>query len=307
MSVFANGAGADFALFTGHSQVQPAAMNFLSRTWFLFVVAIAIAGTARADTPLRVVSYNIHAGRGMDKQLDLARTADVLRRLNADVILLQEVDLGTKRSGSTDQPKELGKLLGMHSYFGKAMNYGGGEYGNAVLSKLPFTRTSTLALPGGIEPRSAAIVEVALPKDAASHAGLPVILVSVHLDHRNRDTHMEHAKMVSDEILRLLAKRPAAAIWAGDFNATGSSPIWGVLRKQHGWTLPRLQEAPDTGKATFPSTKPTRQIDWFLYRASGPEAKAPALSVLQYNSINETMASDHCPVLLVLQFGEKKD
>ncbi len=286
-------------------------MNFLSRMRLVFVVAILIAGVARAESSLRVVSYNIHAGRGMDKQLDLARTAEVLRRLNADVILLQEVDSGTKRSGQVNQSEELGKLLGMHFYFAKAMNYGGGEYGNAILSKLPFSHTSTLALPGGAEPRSAAIVEVTLPKDGAkdekSKAGLDVMLVSVHLDHRKGDTHMEHVKMISDEVARLLAKRPAAAIWAGDFNATGSSPIWGVLKKEHGWTLPVLQAAPDTGKATFPSAKPARQIDWFLYRTNGAKSKAPALTVLEYNSVNEPMASDHCPVVFAVQFGGKKD
>ncbi|MDF9827827.1 endonuclease/exonuclease/phosphatase family metal-dependent hydrolase [Ereboglobus sp. PH5-10] len=277
-------------------------INIIFRIGLVLALAIGVASTAPAETPLRVVSYNIHAGRGMDKQLDLTRIAGVLRRLNADAILLQEVDVLTKRSGGVDQAAELGRMLGMHSYFARAMSYGGGEYGNAVLSKLPFAHTSTLSLAGGVEPRSAGIVEIVVPrsgaKDAsAAHNGHRVMLVSVHLDHKKKETQMEHAKQISEEVERLMEKNSSAvAIWGGDFNARETSPIWDVVRKQHNWLMPQKHE---TAKATFPSHNPKSEIDWFLYRTRG--TKTPAPEVREYKAIPEPVASDHCPVVFAVE------
>ncbi|AWI09734.1 hypothetical protein CKA38_11155 [Ereboglobus luteus] len=280
--------------------------NIISRIGLFFALAISgVVGTALAETPLRVVSYNIHAGRGMDKQLDLARIAGVLRQLNADVILLQEVDVRTKRSGGVDQATELGRMLGMRSYFAKAMSYGGGEYGNAVLSKLPFAHTSTLALVGGVEPRSAGIVEIVLPrigaKDAAAaNNGFRVMLVSVHLDHKKKETQMEHAKLISTEVARLMDKNSSVvAIWGGDFNARETSPIWDALGKEHNWSMPKKHE---TAKATFPSHNPKSEIDWFLYRTRG--TKKTTLAVREYKAVSEPMASDHCPVVFAVELRD---
>jgi len=280
--------------------------------------APATAEAAKADTTLRVVSYNIHAGRGMDGRIDLPRIAAVLRRLDAGVILLQEVDMGTKRSGGVLQAVELAKLLGMHFYFAKSMNYGGGEFGNAILSKHPLEHASTLPLAGGVEPRSAGFVEIVLParqnrndnnkiaaraKAGEGEGGLRVMLVGVHLDHRNKETHMEHVKKISNEVARLTAKRPCAAvIWGGDFNATEASPIWDVLTKEHGWLMPQKQGATKADRATIPSVKPAREIDWFIYRAAEKKngAKTQTFTVLEHRVESEPMASDHCPVVFAL-------
>ena len=56
-----------------------------------------------AQSTLRIAAYNIRHGRGMDGEVDLARIADVLRALDADVITLQEVDNRTERTGRVDQ------------------------------------------------------------------------------------------------------------------------------------------------------------------------------------------------------------
>jgi hypothetical protein len=83
---------------------------------------------------LRVVSYNIQHGAGMDRKLDLERTADVLRRLEPDLVALQEVDENCRRSKGVDQAAELGRLLGMEHRFGEFMDYDGGRSGLAVFS-----------------------------------------------------------------------------------------------------------------------------------------------------------------------------
>ena len=82
---------------------------------------------------LRVLSYNIHHGQGTDGRFDLARLAEVIDRLEPDLVALQEVDHRTRRAKGVDQAAELGRLTGMHSWFGKAMDFSGGGYGDSPL------------------------------------------------------------------------------------------------------------------------------------------------------------------------------
>ena len=125
------------------------------------------ATTASARTaalpPLRIVSYNIRHGRGTDEQVNLARTGEVLRRLDADLIGLQEVDDRVRRSGGVPQADSLGAALGMHAAFGAFMPYQGGRYGLGLLSRFPITRTTALRLPDGNEPRVALAAEIVIP------------------------------------------------------------------------------------------------------------------------------------------------
>jgi hypothetical protein len=74
------------------------------------------------------VTYNIRHGVGMDDALRLERAAATLRPLDADFIALEEVDRNARRSGSVDQARLLGDLLGMRPAFGAFMDYQGGEH-----------------------------------------------------------------------------------------------------------------------------------------------------------------------------------
>lgn len=96
--------------------------------WLAFAVLFAACATAPAPAPaLRVVSYNIRHGAGMDGRVDLARTAAVLRALSPDLVALQEVDERVKRSGGVDQAQQLGEALGMQARFTSFMDYQGGR------------------------------------------------------------------------------------------------------------------------------------------------------------------------------------
>ena len=58
---------------------------------------------------MKLVSYNIHFGRGLDQRVDLGRIAETVR--DADIIGLQEVERFWKHSGMSDQPDILGRHL----------------------------------------------------------------------------------------------------------------------------------------------------------------------------------------------------
>jgi len=92
------------------------------------------------SSKLRVLTYNIHHGNPPSRPdfIDINAIANVIKQQNPDIVSLQEIDVNTIRSGKTlDEANELGRLTGMKAYFAKGIDYGGGEYGVAVLSKLP--------------------------------------------------------------------------------------------------------------------------------------------------------------------------
>src|SRR6187401_2662233 len=92
---------------------------------------------------LTILSYNVHHCEGIDKKLDIERIAGVINSVNPDFVALQEVDNKTKRTGHVDQTAEVAKLTKMHGYFGKAMQWEDGEYGDSVLSRFPIDKSET--------------------------------------------------------------------------------------------------------------------------------------------------------------------
>ena len=98
---------------------------------------------------LRVLSYNIHKCiGGVDRRYHPERVAEGIHKLEADVLLLQEVDDGVPRSNHDSQVDVLGELLGMkhRSWFPNVDVRGGGRYGNAILSRYPLIESTNIDL-----------------------------------------------------------------------------------------------------------------------------------------------------------------
>ncbi len=236
------------------------------------------AASARSlDTPLRVVSYNIRHGRGMDGEVDLARIAGVLNPLEPDVVALQEVDEGTTRSGEVDQARALGLLTALEPAFGAFMDYQGGRYGMAILSRFPIDEAWSIELPPGNEPR------VSLAARIVPSAGDTVVVVNVHFD------------WVADDGFRFAQASALAAtldtlshpfILVGDVNDQPGSRTLALFEA-------RAREAgkPADARHTFPSDEPRREIDFIF---GGPPA---AWRVGGAEVVDERVASDHRPVV----------
>ncbi len=84
---------------------------------------------------LRIVTYNIHRGRGLDRRTRPERIAEVLQALNADVIALQEV-IGPGRS-SAGHAETIGAALGMGWIMGPVRELRQHQFGNMILSRFP--------------------------------------------------------------------------------------------------------------------------------------------------------------------------
>lgn len=231
---------------------------------------------------LRVVSYNIRHGRGMDSTVDLERTAAVLRALRPDVVGLQEVDNRVTRTGSVDQAERLGRLLGMHHAFGKFMDYQGGQYGMAILSRFPVGAVREVPLPEGNEPRVALAVEVRPPGMA------PVVVVNVHFDWVAAD-RFRFAQATA--LTRFLASLPGPWLLVGDFNDVPGSRTLALFQR-------RADQArkPRANRFTFPSPAPEKEIDYIF---GGPRGR---WTLDTARVVAETAASDHRPVVAEVRF-----
>jgi endonuclease/exonuclease/phosphatase family metal-dependent hydrolase len=86
---------------------------------------------------LRVVTYNIHKCRGMDRRVRPDRVVDVLQSIDADIIALQEVLSLESHNRHEDQARFIAEELRFHQAFGHTRWFKGGRYGNVVLTRLP--------------------------------------------------------------------------------------------------------------------------------------------------------------------------
>jgi endonuclease/exonuclease/phosphatase family metal-dependent hydrolase len=85
---------------------------------------------------IRVLTYNVHKCRGLDRRVRPGRIADVLREIDPDIIALQEV-LSVHGKREDDQADFLAAELGFYSCLGENRRLKGGAYGNLLLSRFP--------------------------------------------------------------------------------------------------------------------------------------------------------------------------
>lgn len=244
--------------------------------------------------PLRVVTYNIHAGAGMDNVFDLDRQAAELRSLHADVIGLQEVDVHwDARSQGRDLAAELAERLGMQVSFAPIYSLdpvtAGAprrEFGVAVLSRYrivsaenhDITRLSTQD-PNPVPAPAPGFGEVVLRV-----RGLPVHVYATHLDYRG-DPSVRTAQVADTR--RIMAedqrseRRPVRQILLGDFNAAPDAPELAPL-----WES--LHDV-EPGAPTFPALDPVKRIDYVAVSKDTVRVRDAAVA--------ETLASDHRPVV----------
>ena len=83
----------------------------------------------------RIVTYNVHRCVGNDRRLDVARVADVLAKLEPDIVALQELDVGRARTGRVDQAHEIARRLDMAFHFHPAVAVEEELYGDAILTE----------------------------------------------------------------------------------------------------------------------------------------------------------------------------
>jgi endonuclease/exonuclease/phosphatase family metal-dependent hydrolase len=235
--------------------------------------------------PLRVMTYNIHHANPPSRPdfIDLDAIVNTIQAQQPDLVALQEVDVHTTRSGPYNQAEEIARKLNMSFYFAKAIDYQGGSYGVAILSKWPLSEASLHPLPSkagsNAEARVLATAKVQLPDGSFIRFG------STHLD---AQTDPANRQLQVDEIGRLAAGEKLPFVIAGDFNATPETAVVATLDKH-------FRRSCQVCGPTIPVSNPSRTIDYIAY---APGAK---FSVATHQVVNERYASDHLPVVALLR------
>lgn len=233
---------------------------------------------------LRILCYNVHHCSPPSKKdfIDIDAIVNVINKTKPDLVALQEIDVNTERSGKNiDQAKELGRLTGMYSFFAKTIDFQGGEYGVAVLSKYPFISTQAIELPmehnAGGEPRAIAAVIIE-PVE-----GHKIAFASTHLDLKE-----ENKELQINAIVDYVQDIDIPIILAGDFNAKPDSYVVQELDKV-------FQRTCTDCPFTIPEVKPNRTIDYISFTPKD------AFGVVKHEVIKEPYASDHLPVFAILK------
>jgi endonuclease/exonuclease/phosphatase family metal-dependent hydrolase len=233
-------------------------------------VVAACRATPSLTRPLVVGNYNIKSG----VWTSLDEVGGVLEKMDADVVALEEVDQGMKRSGGVDESAVLAKRLQAEHVFAGTLGFDGGTYGIALLSKLPIVKVTRFDLPraNGFEPRVAI--------DATVCAGTtPLRVIAAHAD------FLPWAAEAQAKAIAAYIGDDKDVLVLGDFNATPTDDGMQVLAKPRGDALAKYDEGP-----TFPGTK--SRIDFILTGRGVKNAKRII-----------TNASDHYPVTATLDVG----
>lgn len=250
----------------------------------------------RGRVRLKVMSYNIHVGIGMDKKLDLKRIADVIKLSGCDLVGLQEVDRGVERTGRVDEIKELARLTGMDYAFAHNLDYQGGQYGVAVLSRYPILAIDHRRYANTRERERRGFIRVEVEVK-----GRRLNFVTTHLDYQYADGRLFETR----QLLDALKDVRGPLIVTGDFNEEPRGKVYELMRAAgfaDGWRRAGGASAEFPGEgATYPADKPTKRIDYVFYRGLG-EDRPPRDDEDAAQSVPDTLASDHRPVVVGLWF-----
>lgn len=221
---------------------------------------------------MRVMTYNIRGGWGMDGGWSTERIADVVLEQAPDILCLQEVHQRLPQSRFVDQPGRLQKALGLPVVFQANLRLGAGAYGLALVSRYPVNSVQNHLLPSVREQRGALEVNLTTPN------GLLTVFCT-HWGLNGVERERQGARLAE-----LTAAVPGPVLVCGDFNEDAGAPGLRLLLSQSD-----LQDADATEKClTYPSDTPAARIDYVLYSSE---------LVLQNIFPVTTLASDHLPLV----------
>ena len=276
---------------------------------------------AEIDTTVRVATWNIAHGRGAtfdnwagdgdSKQERLKEISKLIVEMDADIVVLNEVDFSSTWSGGHDQAETIAQLTG-YRYMVKQSNldfgfvYGRWHFGNVLLSRFPVSEVEVVEFAPvnqweswvvGCKRGLACTVELG-PENSVSVVGL-------HLESRSESVRVKEAADVARIVKRL--KHPL--IVAGDLNTTppgaprsntdeDGKNAFEELVKTTGLSYSPLL-SPTEQELTFSAMDPQTTIDWILFAQ-------PDFSLVDQKVVS-TQLSDHLPVVAELKLEATRE
>lgn len=240
---------------------------------------------------LRVLSYNIHKCiGGIDRRYQPDRVVATIAHYQPDIVMLQEVDAGARRSSLHHQSDMLGEALGLphRAWFPNVALRSGGHYGNAILSRFPCREALNidLSLPGR-KARSVLHAVLRVRQDEADHT---VHVFNLHLGLRQDDRRRQLVRFLdSHPFAHMHAHTPV--IVGGDFN-----DVYGTLGPH--LLVPAGFRAMPAAPRTFPAFAPLRPLDAMFVRGDVQIRRAARGEIAIARR-----ASDHLPLVVDLELA----
>jgi endonuclease/exonuclease/phosphatase family metal-dependent hydrolase len=266
------------------------------------------------DTAMKIACYNIAHGRGLAasnweggtaeaRRTRLSQIADVLRALDADIVVLNEVDFDSSWSKSTNQAHYLATHAG-YSYWAEQRNLDfrvliwKWRFGNAILSKYPIIQASVIELPAYSSFETFVAGKKRGVNCIISVNGDKLRIIGVHLSHRSEVVRTRSAEM----LIEIASSDTVPTIVAGDLNSSPTGFPNSQSDKNIGNAVDLLdvsslfqrrpeQSPVDPAELTFRSDQPKSIIDWILVPRN--------CRILDYR-VNSSTLSDHRPVVAKL-------
>jgi endonuclease/exonuclease/phosphatase family metal-dependent hydrolase len=255
-----------------------------------------------AAAPLKIMSYNIHHGEGIDGRLDLPGIAALIRETGTDIAGLQEVDQRTYRSMLVDQSAELSRLLDYKYVFTPHFPYSGGNYGLGLVSRYPIVAHKSHPLPTEAGSEAKSMLQATIDVE-----GTLINVFVIHFEVNNAPLRQAQAEAAA----AIAARSPYPALFMGDFNVTPESLVTVPLRHMmldthisarflapasHMDADAPVQRTYLGGGATFPTKTPTKRADLIWASPEWRPVGTPVLSIA-------SPRSDHTAVVATLELA----
>ncbi len=225
---------------------------------------------------LRVGTYNVHGHKGTDGKIVAERTFEIVRRLHADCVALQEFVNAPAPTGES-LLEHWARTLDMHGAYAAAFDRGGEEFGNALLTRWPIIEQHAhdVSLVGY---RRRVVIEVLVSVD-----GVTVQMMSLHLGVSPRERALQAQRLFE----LCSATRADFHLLLGDFNEWSRFSAVSRRLRVHFDVTRQL--------ATFPSRAPVVGLDrvWVHPRGRLRETRVEASPAAR-------VASDHLPLVATI-------
>jgi endonuclease/exonuclease/phosphatase family metal-dependent hydrolase len=241
----------------------------------------AVGPPDQYGTAVRLLTWNVRYGQDHATGApDPAALADAIAAADPDVVLLQEVGRGWPIGGGLDLLEWLSRRLAMRYEWAPAAN---GQFGNALLTRLPLSEVETGRLPFGQGPMERSYVAATVHLDG----GRELRVLGTHLQHRKENTATRLAQ--SEALLAVWDGAPRTVV-AGDLN------FWPTWQEPGLWTEAGFISAQDvTGHGagfTSPTDHPDNRVDWIF--------GTPDLAFSDFAILTGVTSSDHFPLVVTV-------